>query len=67
MPTVEEYERKLAHHDWYFDYSDDGDAWRRGRDSLSSLRFAQPKFDPDFEIWNKYAPAGMQIKPRVSA
>ena len=40
MPTIEEFDAyviKLGHHDWTFEYSDDGSVWRRGKDNEKSL------------------------------
>ena len=40
MPTIEEFDayvKRLSHHDWTFEYSDDGHVWRRGKDNHKSL------------------------------
>jgi hypothetical protein len=37
--------------------SDDQRAWRDGRDSLAELRMVQREIDPEFVVWNRYAPA----------
>ena len=37
MLTVEEYSKVLEDHDWYFSYSDDHRAWKRGRDQSTFI------------------------------
>lgn len=51
-----EYCQALQLHDWSFEYSDDHSVWQRGRASLGALQEMQPKVDPDFTVWNKFAP-----------
>jgi hypothetical protein len=53
---MQEYRRRLAAHDWYFDYSDDQKAWRAGRDERNALYGLAHKLDPKFEVWKEYAP-----------
>jgi hypothetical protein len=52
----------LHMHDWSFEYSDDHSVWQRGRMSLGALQEMQSKVDPDFTIWNKFAPEGYRRK-----
>ena len=54
--TETQYREALQNHDWYYDYSDDYTAWCRGRDELSALQAARRTLDPDYSIWNEYAP-----------
>ena len=35
--TLNEFFDKLRFHDWYYEYSDDHDAWRKGRANLGVL------------------------------
>ena len=37
MLTVEEYSKVLEDHDWYFSYSDDHRAWKRGDDQSTFI------------------------------
>ena len=40
MPTLEEFDAyivQLGNHDWTFEYSDDGNVWRRGKDQQRKL------------------------------
>lgn len=51
------YVKALQRHDWSHEFSDDGAVARRGRESLAQLRMVQRELDPEFFIWNTYAPA----------
>lgn len=55
--TIARYKRMLEEHDWDFEASDDGRAWRLGRLALEQLQFLRRELDPDWAIWNAYAPA----------
>ena len=54
----------LAHHDWYYDYSDDYSAWKRGTASLSAISQEKKRLvteglattDEIAELTNKYQP-----------
>lgn len=50
------YVSALRRHDWGHEYSDDINAWRRGREELAQLRAEQREIDPDFELWNRNCP-----------
>lgn len=66
MPTPEQltlYQQRLAAHDWSFEYSDDHSVWQRGRTQLGELQHLQKQLDPDFAIWNRFAPTDYQRKP----
>jgi hypothetical protein len=60
--SIEEYKNRLKHHDWYYDYSDDGSVWRRGSAERSALNDFQEKFDPLAVIWNSLAPEDFKKK-----
>jgi len=53
---MRDYIRLLRSHDWTFEFSDDQQVWRRGSHERKELEFIQPQIDPDFTVWNKYAP-----------
>jgi hypothetical protein len=59
----EEYERKLKWHDWQYEYSDDHAVWRRGTIAQRELEEAARTLDPDYALWNLYAPADKQRLP----
>lgn len=64
------YREMLEEHDWDFEYSDDQRVWRIGRLALTQLRLLQQELDPDFAIWNAYAPAAHRrgpVNPVLSA
>lgn len=66
MPTPEQlalYQQRLRTHDWSFEYSDDHSVWQRGRAALGELQQLQKRVDPDFAIWNQFAPSDYQRKP----
>ncbi|MDR0274116.1 MAG: hypothetical protein LBI48_02010 [Burkholderiaceae bacterium] len=52
-----EYRRKLAAHDWSYQWSDDHSVWERGHAERSELQAMQAAIDPGFAIWNSVAPA----------
>lgn len=37
MTTLIDLEQKLKAHDWYYDYSDDGSVYRKGRDQSDEI------------------------------
>jgi hypothetical protein len=51
------FDKELARHDWFFDYSDDHSVWRRGRDHLDLIH-ATAKLSPEHnELFAEYARA----------
>ena len=60
-------ERLLARHDWYFDYSDDYSAWKRGQAERSAINTEQKRLvseglaDPTelVALADKYRPKGI--------
>jgi len=59
---LQAYHDALRSHDWSFEYSDDHSVWQRGRAQLGELQHLQKQCDPDFTIWNRFAPSGYQRK-----
>jgi len=64
---LKDYIQKLKNHDWTYDYADDHRSWSRGSQERGELRMIQKEIDPDFEIWNEYAPDGYEIKKMSEA
>ena len=60
--AMDDYITKLKRHDWSYDYSDDHRVWQRGVDERNAIRNLQKVIDPDFEVYNKYAPDGYKVK-----
>ena len=64
---------ELERHDWYFDYSDDSAAWRRGRDHRNKIDAMFKAFkaaagtERAHSLWNEYAPADFQIVQKGEA
>lgn len=56
MRTEQRYRKLLGSHDWYYNYSDDYSVWAKGKASYAEIWDLQPNIDPDFKIWNEYAP-----------
>jgi hypothetical protein len=54
--TMEEYKQMLASHDWFYGMSDDFRVWKAGQAVDSRMRRFQFALDPDFKVWNQYAP-----------
>jgi hypothetical protein len=56
LTYVKQYIENLKNHDWYYNFSDDHQAWMSGSQSETKLKAAQPMVDPNFEIWNTISP-----------
>lgn len=52
---IYEYRTKLAFHDWYYAYSDDGSVYRKGQAQYQELVKMQKVLDADRAIWNEYS------------
>lgn len=63
--SIDDYKSLLARHDWYYDYSDDHSVWTRGSRERSTLYKYLDAIDPDYKIWNEYAPEMFQRKSKV--
>ncbi len=55
--TLNEYDKLLRGHDWYYNYSDDGRVWRAG-ESVQSQIVSLSKMSEDhltlYNAWSKY-------------
>lgn len=56
-PERATYKVALRKHDWSHEFSDDGNAYRKGKAELVALREQQQRIDRDWKIWNSIAPA----------
>jgi hypothetical protein len=54
--NLEQYINALKWHDWDYEYSDDYSVVSRTRKVQHQIEQAQPALDPDFHVWNRYAP-----------
>jgi hypothetical protein len=52
--TLREYWTALRHHDWYYEYSDDNNVWRRGRDKETELNIMAENSPAHNEIWEAF-------------
>jgi len=57
---LEQYIQHLKNHDWWYDYTEDFSVWMGGRKSWELLTDRQELLDPDFKLWNQYAPDEMK-------
>ena len=62
---MQSYIQKLKGHDWSHEMSDDHSAWQAGHAEKNEIRRLQQILDPDFDIYNKYAPEGYKVKVSV--
>ena len=64
---------ELKRHDWYYDYSDDGNTWRRGNehrkkiDSMFSAYKNQVGAAKAHALWNECAPKDFQLVEKGEA
>lgn len=54
--SEDDYRKQLQFHDWFYDYSDDHRMWQRGSEQRRQIDQMQRNIDPDYSIWNSYAP-----------
>jgi len=60
--ALDEFERALQQHDWYYDYSDDSRVWRRGNnqrielDSMLKLLHEMGAGREADQLWGKHSP-----------
>ena len=59
--ALTKYRMALAHHDWYYDFSDDHSVYKAGLSQRESLRVQAKALDPTFVIWNSYCPVTMRV------
>lgn len=62
VPSLRQrYIQELKLHDWYYDMSDDHRVWVKGKNQRHDLGKLQIEVDPNFEIWNQYAPDDFKV------
>lgn len=54
--TIEEYRELLRRHDWTYEFSEMSSVFRRGIEQRRQLESLQEKLDPEYVIWNQFAP-----------
>lgn len=54
---MQSYRSALKSHDWEFQFTEDGEVWRRGNESLKRITAMSKYLDPDYRVWNAAAPA----------
>ena len=64
IDSRDEYIQAVKKHDFTYEYSSDHSNWTRGVSSYAQIMYAQPKYDPDYVIWNAHAPKDMNKQPK---
>jgi hypothetical protein len=59
---MEDYVARLKRHDWYYDYSDDHNAYMNGSTARRKILELADELDPNHEIFNQYAPEKFKRK-----
>ena len=57
VEDLQAYYDRLNHHDWTFDYTDDGEVWRRGHaehQTILGLAAKHPDFDQLFRAFSNH-------------
>lgn len=62
--TLEQYKAALAAHDWWYAFSDDYGAYKRGQEEREALRAAMRRLDPQGTLWNERAPNEHRVVPQ---
>jgi hypothetical protein len=60
--SEQKYRELLGTHDWYYNFSDDYSVWAKGKSHAAKMWDLQPEVDPEFKIWNEYAPDDFKQK-----
>lgn len=63
---IRAYVTLLKQHDWSFEQSDDGSAYRRGRAERAGLIALQREIDPKWEVWNHHCPDDQRVEPSAA-
>lgn len=61
--TLKEYYQMLDKHDWYFDWSDDGRVWEKGRANNSRLAAISTQSPKHKELWEGFKKHKFTGKP----
>lgn len=56
MEGLKEYIKALESHDWFYNYSDDHQAWMKGLSEKQNLRSLAMIYDHEFQIWDSISP-----------
>ena len=56
ITSKEQYEHYLKNFDWFYDWSDDHQVWKRGHKGYAYLIEARAIFDKDHINWTYYKP-----------
>jgi hypothetical protein len=56
MTILEDYIKKLKAHDWYYEMSDDGRVYQKGKAERFAIESQRGTLDPQYEVWNQHCP-----------
>lgn len=59
---IQEYKDLLKKHNWFYDYSDNHGVYTRGSNSIIKIDELAKDVDPNYEIYNEFAPDQFKIK-----
>ena len=65
VQTNEEYTQRLSNHDWEYSFSDEHAVWMRGAYEYKALKDWADVNDPDYVIWNQFAPRPQHKLKRI--
>jgi len=57
---LDHYQMLLQNMDWYYDYSDDNTAYQVGAKQYTEAVVLRDEVDPEWVVWNEYAPEEMR-------
>lgn len=64
--TLEQYIDALKEHDWFYMYADDYRSFDKGKAQWMRIAAMQTKLDPDYIIFNEYAPNDFKVKKETN-
>lgn len=59
---ITKYKKLLSRHDWFYPFAEDYSAWKAGSEQWAEIDGMQKRVDPDWSIFNEYAPEACKVK-----
>ena len=60
---ITKYKKKLAKHDWFYPFAEYAE-WKIGKEQWDEIDALQKVLDPDYAIYNEYAPEACKVKKK---